>query len=66
MGYLEYCSECGQPNELQHVDGRQRRVCPNCGTVHYENPNPAATVIGIQGDQLLLVKRHSLLPAVTG
>ncbi len=38
-------------------------MCPSCGTIHYENPSPAATVIGVQGDQLLLVKR-AVEPAV--
>lgn len=57
MGYLEYCSNCGTPNERREIDGRLRRVCPACGTIHYENPRPAVTVIAVQDEALLLVKR---------
>ena len=57
MGHLEYCSNCGNLNSIQHVEGRNRSVCTSCGTIHYENPLPAATVIGTRNGELLLVKR---------
>jgi len=57
MAYLEYCSNCGERNKTGEIEGRQRRYCPNCDTIHYENPRPAATVLVVQDDQLLLVKR---------
>lgn len=57
MGYLEYCSNCGSRNDYRELEGRKRRVCPACDTVHYENPRPAATVLVVQDGQLLLVKR---------
>lgn len=57
MAYLEYCSNCGERNETAVIEGRPRRYCPSCNTVHYENPRPAATVLVIQDEHLLLVKR---------
>lgn len=57
MGHLEYCSNCGSLNRVQFTEGRERAVCTSCGTIHYENPRPAATVIGQRDGKLLLVKR---------
>ena len=39
------------------MDGRRRMVCPSCETVHYDNPRPAATILLVHGNELLLVKR---------
>ncbi len=63
MGYLKYCSVCGARNETRELEGRKRRVCPQCGSVHYENPRPAATVVAVRDGNLLLVKR-AVPPAV--
>ena len=63
MAYLEYCSNCGALNETRKIDGRMRKVCPDCGTVHYHNPRPAVTVIAVQDSKLLLVKR-AVEPAI--
>lgn len=57
MGYLDYCSNCGARNETRVLEDRSRRVCPQCDTIHYENPCPAATVVAVRDEQLLLVKR---------
>ncbi len=57
MGYLEYCSSCGARNETRELEGRKRRVCPECGTVHYVNPRPAVTVVAPRDGRILLVRR---------
>ena len=57
MGHLDYCSECGALNETRELEGSPRRVCPECGTIHYDNPRPAVTVIAVENGSLLLVKR---------
>ncbi len=57
MGYLKYCSSCGVRNETRKLDGRRRKVCPRCGTVHYENPRPAVTIVAVRDGQILLVRR---------
>lgn len=57
MGHLTYCSNCGARNEIRAVQGRRRRVCPHCGTVHFENPLPAATIVVVKDGRLLLIRR---------
>ena len=57
MGYLEFCSNCGKKNQFGAKDGNRRYYCSQCGTIHYENPKPTATLICISENQLLLVKR---------
>ena len=57
MGHLTYCFSCGARNDTRPLEGRRRKVCPACGTIHYENPRPAVTVIAVHDSQLLLVKR---------
>jgi len=56
---LEYkiCPHCGHILVVRYLDGRDRKVCEQCGFVHYKNPTPAAAVILIQNKQVLLVKR---------
>ncbi|NQU68229.1 MAG: NUDIX hydrolase [Candidatus Marinimicrobia bacterium] len=57
MAHLEFCSNCGKKNLFSNRDGRDRYHCPDCGTIHYENPKPTATLICPKGDDILLVKR---------
>ena len=57
MGYLEFCSNCGKNNDYEYIDGNNRHHCKKCGTIHYENPKPTATLICMHQNQLLLVKR---------
>lgn len=37
---MKFCSECAHPVSLSIPDGdnRPRHVCPQCGTIHYQNP----------------------------
>jgi ADP-ribose pyrophosphatase YjhB (NUDIX family) len=37
---MKFCSECAHPVALAIPEGdnRPRYVCPQCGTIHYENP----------------------------
>jgi len=57
MGYLEYCSNCGNKNERGHIDGNTRFHCAQCKVIHYENPKPTATLICPKGDSILLGRR---------
>ena len=60
MSYQEfrYCPRCGQHLEQRFLEGRQRRVCPACGWIVYENPLPcAAALVGNREGEILLVKR---------
>ncbi len=55
MGYLEYCSSCGSRNETRELEGRKRLICSQCGTVHYENPRPAVTVVAVRDGQTIIL-----------
>lgn len=57
MGYLEFCSNCGNKNLFSFIDGHNRYHCIHCKTIHYENPKPTATLICPQREKILLVKR---------
>ncbi len=52
-----FCFSCGARLEKNELEGRDRDVCPACGTVSYINPIPAAAVIIIDEGRILLVKR---------
>ena len=45
MGTLEFCSNCGSKNKFGKIDGNKRFYCSICGSIHYENPKPTATLI---------------------
>ena len=57
MGYLEFCSNCGEKNRFGDKDGGLRYYCNTCDTIHYENPKPTATLVCTNNDKILLVKR---------
>ena len=57
MSYLEYCSNCGNENERNHIEGNIRFHCVICKTIHYENPKPTATLICPKGNSILLGRR---------
>lgn len=61
---IKHCRECGSPVVYRLPDDgdtRQRAVCPQCETIHYENPlNVVGTVPywGDTGEYVLLCKRN--------
>ena len=57
MAHLEYCSNCGEKNIFGFMEGQSRFYCKFCKKIHYENPKPTATLICMNEDKLLLVKR---------
>jgi len=56
---LKYCSNCGV--EVQWLvpegDNRLRHVCPNCRTIHYQNPKIVTGCIPEWDARILLCKR---------
>ena len=56
---MKFCSECGHPVEYRVPEGDNlpRAVCPQCGTVHYTNPNMVLGCVVEHGSALLLCKR---------
>ena len=57
MGYLEFCSNCGNQNRFGNKDGGLRYYCNKCDIVHYENPKPTVSLVCIKDNTILLVKR---------
>ena len=56
---MKFCSQCGH-SVSQHIppgDSRLRYVCPQCQTVHYQNPNIVAGCLPTWGSQVLLCRR---------
>ena len=54
---IKHCFSCGHPAFTRFVEGRDRRICEVCSLVLYQNPSPAAAVLLVQENQVLLVKR---------
>ena len=54
---IKYCTQCGQPAELQSAFGKLRSVCTGCGHIHFVDPKVAAAALVIKNEQVLLVRR---------
>ena len=56
---MKFCSACGASvvYQVPEDDSRERAVCTDCGTIHYQNPKIIAGTLPIWGDQVLLCKR---------
>lgn len=56
---MKYCSSCGHPVEhrIPEGDNRRRHVCPNCDTIHYQNPRIVAGTVPVWEGQILLCRR---------
>ncbi len=52
-----HCSLCGTSMQLRFLEGRNRLACTVCGDIAYQNPSPAAGVLFVKENKLLLVKR---------
>lgn len=54
-----FCSYCGQPTALSVPPGdtRERRICPGCGAVHYENPRVVVGCVPEHAGRILLCRR---------
>ncbi|MCA1979181.1 MAG: NUDIX hydrolase [Thiobacillus sp.] len=56
---MNFCSECGSAVVLRVPDGDHlpRHVCPDCGTIHYQNPKMVVGCIPEWEDKVLLCRR---------
>ncbi len=56
---MNFCSHCGNPVEqrIPLGDNRLRFVCPQCQTIHYQNPRIIAGCLPVWGEQVLLCRR---------
>lgn len=56
---IVYCPSCGSQTHL-HIpegDNRERAVCGQCDTIHYQNPKIVAGALPAWEDKILLCKR---------
>ncbi|HCZ47864.1 MAG TPA: NUDIX hydrolase [Gammaproteobacteria bacterium] len=56
---MKHCSQCGSPVELiiPEGDNRERHVCANCGTIHYQNPRIVVGCIAQWQERIILCRR---------
>jgi ADP-ribose pyrophosphatase YjhB (NUDIX family) len=56
---MKFCSACGHPVSLRIPpgDNRERFVCENCGTIHYQNPRNVVGTVPVWEDKVLLCRR---------
>ncbi len=56
---MNFCSECGSAVVLRVPDGDNlpRHVCPDCGTIHYQNPKMVVGSIPEWDGKVLLCRR---------
>ena len=58
---IKHCRECGAAVIYRLPDDgdlHERAVCPQCHTVHYENPLNVVGTVPYWGDKVLLCKRN--------
>jgi len=56
---VNFCNACGGRlvSKLPRDDDRERHVCSECGTVHYQNPKIVTGCLPVWKDSVLLCKR---------
>jgi len=64
---MKFCSECGHAVALAIPEGdnRPRHVCPQCGTIHYQNPKNVIGTIPVwehEGQLQVLLCRRAIEP----
>ncbi len=56
---MNYCSHCGQAVVFRVPDGDTlpRYICPDCGTIHYQNPKVVVGCVAEWEGRILLCRR---------
>lgn len=57
---MKFCSECGSDQlkwEIPPDDNRMRYICPQCETIHYQNPKMVVGCLPVFEGKILLCKR---------
>jgi 8-oxo-dGTP diphosphatase len=57
MEPIHFCPRCGHQVDDQLKFGKMRRVCPDCGYIHFANPKVAVVTFITRDREVLLVKR---------
>ena len=58
-----YCPHCRAELRDELVFGRRRRICPECGFVHFRDPKVGAGVLAERDGKVVLVRR-AVVPAL--
>ncbi|OGO50519.1 MAG: hypothetical protein A2148_01090 [Chloroflexi bacterium RBG_16_68_14] len=53
-----FCPQCGTPLRRRVAFWRRRKVCPQCGYVHFDDPKVAVGILAQRRGRLLLVRRN--------
>ena len=63
MTVLQFCGACGARTEQRVPPGDHlpRRVCPSCGTIHYENPRVVVGCV-IEHEGRIVMCRRAIEP----
>lgn len=54
---IKFCSRCGAEMNTRQVGEKLRRVCGQCGFIHFTDPKVGVGVLVVQDGRLLLVRR---------
>ena len=54
---VKFCSRCATLMETRQIADKLRRICPNCGFIHFTDPKVGVGVFVVQDGQILLVRR---------
>jgi 8-oxo-dGTP diphosphatase len=54
---FSFCPKCGSALAFLLVEGRNRQVCSRCNFIFYQNSKPCASVLVVDQDEVLLVRR---------
>lgn len=56
---MKYCADCGAAVEFRIPPGDNlpRHVCPQCATIHYQNPKLVVGCVGEWQERILLCRR---------
>lgn len=58
MSSYKHCPMCSAPLVVKSFEGKDKKACPACDFVHWDNPLPVAAIVIPHGeDGVVLVKR---------
>lgn len=60
---VKFCRSCGTELHTKFIEERERKVCPACRLIQYENPIPSVAAVLAKEGRFLLVRR-AVEPAI--
>jgi 8-oxo-dGTP diphosphatase len=56
---IRFCPRCGEAVAEAFLFGKNRKTCPGCEWVHFQDPKVAAAALVLIGGRILLVQRDN-------